>query len=167
MKKKALRSRMLWAVEYVTLVLCAVSLSCGKAEPPTGPGSGSGGIDVLIAALQDAGASVDRAGVLPQSSNPFFSVESTSLRVNGHTVHVWEYPTLAEADAQAALVSPGGSEIGYHMVDWIGPPQFFRGTRLIVLYVGDEESLLSLLESVLGPPFAGGSLACGCAGVSP
>jgi hypothetical protein len=164
--RESTRSRMRAAVRRVALILCAVSLSCGEAEPPTGPDS-YGGIDGLIAALQDAGARVDRAGVLPQSSNPFFSVGSTSLRVNGHTVHVWEYRRSAEADAQAALVSPGGFEIGHSMVDWIGPPHFFRSTRLIVLYVGTDEDLLSLLEDVLGPPFAGGSPSCECRGIVP
>jgi len=142
------------AGRWAALVLCAVALSCGESDPPTGPDSGLGGTDSLIAALQAAGASVVRAGVLPQSSNPFFSVESTSLRVNGHTVHVWEYRNSAEADAQVASVSPDGCEIGSSLVDWIGPPHFFRSTRLIVLYVGSEESLLLLLADVLGPPFA-------------
>ncbi len=140
-------------------LLCAVSLACGETDPPMGPSPGEGGpgpgTDNLIAALQAAGASVVRAEVLPRSSNPFFSVESTRLTVNGHNVNVWEYATSAEADAQAALISPNGAEIGNSIVDWIGPPHFYRGSQLIVLYVGREESLLSLLQDVLGPQIAG------------
>ncbi len=141
------------------LLLCAVSLACGETDPPMGPSPGEGGpgpgTDNLIAALQAAGASVVRAEVLPRSANPFFSVESARLTVNGHNVSVWEYATSTEADAQAALISPDGDEIGNSIVDWIGPPHFYRGSQLIVLYVGREENLLSLLQDVLGPQFAG------------
>jgi len=138
-----------WAV----LVVCVASLCCGTT--PTDPSPSVSGTDSLIAALQAAGASVVRAGVLPQDSNPFFSVATTRLTVDGHSVHVWDYPTAAEARAQAALISPGGYEIGNAIVDWIAPPHFYRGARIIVLYVGSEESLLSLLQDVLGPQFAG------------
>jgi hypothetical protein len=35
------------------------------------------------------------------------------------------------------------------------PPHFFKSGRLIVLYVGEESSVLKALEAMLGPQFAG------------
>jgi hypothetical protein len=141
------------------LALCFLSLSCGQTDAPTAssPGQGDAGssTDGLIGALRSAGASAVFAETLPLPSNPFFTVETDRLTVNGHNVYVWDYATTAEVDAQAALVSPDGYEIGNSIVDWIGPPHFFRGSRVIALYVGSEDSLVSLLESVLGPQFAG------------
>ena len=41
------------------------------------------------------------------------------------------------------------------MVTWVAPPHFYRQGRVIVLYVGSNPNILSLLTAVLGPQFAG------------
>ena len=41
------------------------------------------------------------------------------------------------------------------MASWIGPPHFYLAERLIVLYIGEDQSVIELLETVLGPQFAG------------
>jgi hypothetical protein len=139
------------------LLVGFVHVACSDTKPPTGPDEpgAAEATDDLVAALQAAGADVARAGVIPQSTNNFFSVDTTRLTVNGQNVYVWEYGRSSEADAQAATVSPDGYEIGRAIVDWIGPPHFYRGTRIIVLYVGSDPGTLSLLEAALGPAFAG------------
>jgi len=38
---------------------------------------------------------------------------------------------------------------------WVGPPHFYKVEKLIVLYVGENEDTIGILESVLGPQFAG------------
>ena len=35
------------------------------------------------------------------------------------------------------------------------PPHFYRQSRLIVLYVGSDRAIMTLLEGLLGPQFAG------------
>ena len=106
----------------------------------------------LIDNLQEAGATVEPAGEVEQ---PFFSVTGEIIRVNGANVQVFEYASEAEAAKDAAKVSPGGSPIGTTMVTWVSIPHFYRTGRLIVLYVGDEASVVTLLEDALGPQFAG------------
>ena len=101
-----------------------------------------------------------RGEVLPVSSNPFFSVDSTRLVVNGGHVSVWEYSTAGEAERQAHQVSPDGHDIqtgstSIAHVDWIAPPHFYRQSRLIVLYVGSDRGIMTLLEGRLGAQFAG------------
>lgn len=50
-----------------------------------------------------------------------------------------------------------GSQPGHaQFVDWTDTPDFFKGDALIILYVGNEESVLQTLENLLGPQFAGG-----------
>jgi hypothetical protein len=38
----------------------------------------------------------------------------------------------------------------------MAPPHFFRSGKLIVLYVGANESILKVLQASLGAQFAGG-----------
>jgi hypothetical protein len=38
---------------------------------------------------------------------------------------------------------------------WISAPHFFRGNRLIVLYVGTDAGVIAPLQRLLGPQFAG------------
>jgi hypothetical protein len=127
-------------------------LSC--EANPLDPGAESA-IDRLIAALRQQGPMVVLGETLPQRSNPFFSVSAQRLLVNGESVSVFEYPTAAAANGEAALVSGDGSPIGQTQITWIVPPRFYKSDRLIVLYVGSESAVVRALDAVLGPPFAG------------
>ena len=41
------------------------------------------------------------------------------------------------------------------MVDWVAPPHFFLKGRVVVIYVGSDTGIVSLLTNVLGSQFAG------------
>jgi len=56
-------------------------------------------------------------------------------------------------------VAPDGRSMGTAMVTWVASPHFYMSGTLIVLYVGDDAALQTLLEEALGPQFAGRSLA--------
>jgi hypothetical protein len=107
----------------------------------------------LSADLRAAGASVEVGGAIGQS---FFSVPGQALTVNGIEFQVYEYPGPDEAERDAAQVSPDGSTVGMTSTMWTATPHFYTQGTLIVLYVGDDEPLRTLLEGVLGPQFAGG-----------
>lgn len=107
----------------------------------------------LIDTLRAAGATVEPAGEVEQA---FFSPLGFVITVNGVDVQTFEYPDEAAAKAEANQVAPDGSSIGTTMVTWVETPHFYRQSRLIVLYVGADADTLALLESVLGPQFAGG-----------
>ena len=62
---------------------------------------------------------------------------------------------MTAAQAEADQVAPDGSSVGTSMPFWVGDPHFFKGGKLIVLYLGDDADILSALESVLGEQFAG------------
>jgi len=133
------------------LLLAAALAACGTPEPgamvrprPVQDHAS------LVARLQSEGATVEPAGDLTQ---PFFSVDGKVLRVNGHDVQVFEYPTAAAAESETAQVLSDGSVIGTTMVDWVAPPHFYRTGKLVAIYVGDDAGML--LEQVLGEQFAG------------
>lgn len=133
------------------------ALACGSSGTgPTTPEVPGPETSQLIGTLRGQGATVEVAEVMPHSSMPFFSVPAVRLLVGGASVHVFEYASVSEADAQAARVSGDGSSIGATLVDWVSIPHFFRGDRLIVLYVGTDAALILTLERLLGAQFAGG-----------
>lgn len=107
----------------------------------------------LIAGLETAGATVEVTGTVSQ---PFFTPEGQVITVDGQDVQVFEYESEADAKAEADLVAPDGSSVGTSMMTWIATPHFYSGGQLIVLYVGDQSSMMNLLEEVLGSQFAGG-----------
>ena len=87
--------------------------------------------------------------------DPVFSVKERFLNLPRARVQVMEYQTEADAQAEAAKISPDGFQVGNSIVDWVDPPHLYRVNRLIVLYVGRDETTLDLLPRVLGRQFAG------------
>ncbi len=160
------------ALTIITITLATAGISCASpqapatepaaqpppaTEPAAPPPVVSHGGPVtdyvsLFDNLRAAGASVVPAGDISQ---PFFSVTGNAITVDGENVQVFEYADTEQAEAQAALVSPDGSSIGTTMASWIAPPHFYQAGKIIVLYVGDDTTLINLLESVMGPQFAG------------
>jgi len=106
----------------------------------------------LIDNLRAAGATVEPKGEVSQA---FFSVKGQVMSVNGGEVQVFEYADESAAEADAALISPDGGSIGTSMVTWVAAPHFYKIGKLIVLYVGNDSAVMKVLESVLGPQFAG------------
>jgi hypothetical protein len=125
----------------------------GKKSPKPQGGRTLNDIDTLVDALKAQGLSVERAGGVSQ---PFFSVGGRALAVNGENVQVFQYRTAEAAAKEAGQVSPDGSGTNTSMVSWVGTPHFFRGGKLIVLYVGDDSKVLGALRASLGAQFAGG-----------
>jgi hypothetical protein len=137
----------------VQLLLAALTIcACQGPAAPTELNS----TDTLIRLLARDGAAVTRAETLPTSAYPFFSRSAQRIVVNGADVRVFEYPTAARAESDAARVSPNGTPIGQSQISWMDTPSFYRRDRVIVLYVGHAVDISKLLESILGPPFARG-----------
>lgn len=106
----------------------------------------------LVAALKAAGATAEAGEPITQA---FFSPEGSILKVNGSDVQVFEYESTEAMENEASQVAPDGGSIGTSMVDWIDTPHFYKTGRIIVLYVGSDETILGLLTRVIGPQFAG------------
>ena len=141
-------------VPVALLLAVALITACGfRGPPPDESDVTVTDVDSLVEELRAAGATVEIAG---QVSQPFFSVDGRVVSVNGSDVHVFQYESETAASEEAALVSPEGSTIGTSSVTWVATPHFYKAGRLIVLYVGDDDAVVTVLEEVLGPQFAGG-----------
>jgi hypothetical protein len=113
----------------------------------------------LVDNLDKAGATVEPAGEVTQ---PFFSVQGRVITVNGGDVQVFEYENAATAETEASYTTDGihfaikeDSITRALVVDWVAPPHFYKAGKLIVLYVGDSESVIDALDGALGSQFAG------------
>jgi hypothetical protein len=106
----------------------------------------------LIERLRAGREKVRRKGRVEQ---PFFSVKGQIITLGHQDVQIFQYRSVKAAELDARKVSSTGSSAGTSMPMWIAPPHFFKSGRLIVLYVGEESSVLKALETALGPQFAG------------
>ena len=112
------------------------------------------GLSNLIKGLRARGATVALSS--ERISQPFFSVASRIINVNGQGVQVFEYAQASKADSEAKRVSSNGLTIGTSKPSWLSIPHFFKTGKLIVLYVGDDQTILRILQSSLDNQFAGG-----------
>jgi hypothetical protein len=134
---------------FIILLAFAV-LAAGCVSPPGGEARDYAS---LAQNLKEQRADVAEG---EQVEQPFFSVKGRILLVNGIAVQVFEYTDEAAANSDASEVAPDGSAIGTTIVSWIDTPHFYKNGKLIVLYVGNDQNTLSLLENALGKPFAEG-----------
>ncbi len=138
-----------FVILIVVLGLIASACSTGGEDNASG---GLSTVNDLIAALDAQGLSVSRGD---QFEQPFFSVPAMSLNPAEVGIQVFEYADEASAQEDAALVAADGSSVGTSMPFWVADPHFFQSGKLIALYLGSDESVLSALEAVMGSQFAG------------
>lgn len=143
------------SVGSLLLVLALTAAGCAQAAGDVGETVELAvTFDQLVASLEAAGVPVDdTAGTVPQ---PFFEPDARVIRVDGEEIQVFEFESAAEAQSAAATISEDGSEIGTNMVTWIATPHFFQAGDLIVIYVGEQQSVVDALQAALGPQVAGG-----------
>ena len=131
------------------LLAAALILSACGGQPASAQGYGTA---EFLDELRARGAEAETGEPVEQA---FFSVIGSTVNVNGESVQVFEYDTTETMESDAVLVDADGSAIGTSMVSWVATPHFYKKGRILVLYVGDNAETLELLESVLGPQFAG------------
>ena len=131
------------------LVTALVLAACGE-QPAAAQGYGT---EEFLAELREQGVEAEKGDSVEQA---FFSVIGDYVNFNGESVQVFEYDSAETMESDAVLVDASGSPIGTSMVNWIATPHFYKKGRILVLYVGDNAETLEILESVLGPQFAGG-----------
>ncbi len=137
---------------FGTPLLHSSSNTGSPSEPTVAASTEVNDLESFLAALRAAGANVEAVGLITQ---PFFPVEGQAIQVNGADVQVFEFPTETDARSAASQISPDGGSAGTTMINWMATPHFYQAGKLIVLYVGDDSSITTLLTSVLNAQFAG------------
>ena len=142
-----------WMIAIFALGVALFSIAACTTNETSIPDN-INGVQDFVSALQSTGASTTEGDPITQ---PFLNVPGKRLTVNGSEVQVFEYSDPDEAQVEAAKVAPGGDSVGTTMITWVATPHFFLSDTLLVLYVGNDGAVLSLLQDVLGPQFAGGA----------
>ena len=118
----------------------------------------------LLSSLHYYGASIrecERIG-----SRNFRDTRGRRVEVNGNSMEVYAFNSATAMEAEASAVSADGSLLtrcNCHWTcicrsegfNWIGTPHFYKGGRIIVIYIGDDWWTISLLVKALGEQFAG------------
>lgn len=160
------RRHRLMAVLLVAIVAAlGVSYVLTREPPPVTDYS------TLLQHLRDSGASVEEVGECRFFTVPeirvtdgvheplFFTVPGRRVTVNGNNISVYEFENAEAMEAEASYVTPSGSGIDREdisvRINWVRPPRFYMEGRIIVIYSGDDPQTISLLEDLLGEPFAG------------
>ena len=114
-----------------------------------------GGPGRLIAELQARGVP---AGLGTDIDAGLIGGDPTTVCVNDESVTVYEYPDVdSTIDAVATINQDDPSMIGNGIVEWAGTPHFWLRDRVIVLYVGEDPEVNTVLREILGRPFAEGA----------
>jgi hypothetical protein len=116
----------------------------------------------LVFALEDAGAQV-RLSTEPIAALDILSIPGSTIFVNGEELQVYVYDNTEDAMTDAARISADGSEIAAaeegntapNIVNWTGSPHFFQWDNILILYVGENSDIVTLLTQTVGDPFAG------------
>ncbi len=121
------------------------------ATPAASPGIEPLDLQGLIDALQAKGLHVTPGDKIIL---PFFSIEGRVYKVNDADVQVFEFPDAAGAQSSIANLSPEGNPPNA-VIDWVGPPHFYQADRVVVLYAGDDRTIIDALTAILGRQRAG------------
>jgi hypothetical protein len=76
---------------------------------------------------------VDNQGENKFLFSGLFSVTGIELSASGEQILAFEFPTPAEANEQAKLVSDNDYGIGLKYINWIVSPQYFKNGNIIVV----------------------------------
>ena len=77
------------------------------------------------------------------------------LVVDGEIVQAFQYVDMSSATTVASSLDSGKSS-NWNEADWNGTPHFYQVRNVILLYVGDNQDIITKIETAFGPPFAGG-----------
>ncbi|MCZ6775442.1 MAG: hypothetical protein O7D34_03160 [Ignavibacteria bacterium] len=149
--KKLWNRRFCFLLPVAVLLVFTMVLGCGNDDDDSDEQIIED-VASLMDSLRVAGATVAQSGELEQ---PFFSEKAQIITVNGGDVQVFEYAKADAAEDEAAKVASDGSTIDNNIVQWVATPHFYKTGNLIVLYVGESEDVMNVLETVLGSQFAG------------
>lgn len=145
----------------LTLSSCSTQSSVPTSKPeniliePTAISTAAPAVEdqaSLILELQHADATIDLVDSVIQD---FFTPEGNVISVNGEDIQVFEYDDIEAMELEAKQVAPDGSSVGTSMMMWVGTPHFYKAGKIIILYIGDNQSVLDLLDNTIGPQFAG------------
>jgi len=106
----------------------------------------------LLAALSAAGFEATPSQYRPVPA-PYLHAPVTALSIGEESLAIWEYPNPDAAADDSQRISPRGVDGGF--MELGSEARWFRRDHLLVLYLGTDPKLRSLLREHLGQTFVG------------
>jgi hypothetical protein len=144
--------KFLLTIPLLSLIVACASSHVSPTVMPTPTVTAITDYASLVAAFEKRGIAVQPGET---HWDLIFSHAARRLDLPKATLSVLEYSTEAEAMAVVQTISPYGNSVDRKMISWSNEPHFYRVNRLIVLYLGYDQSVIDQLQQVLGPQFAG------------
>lgn len=104
----------------------------------------------LISQLRMAGAVVGIGSVTIEQ--PFLSVPGYELNVDGEIVQAFEYIDIISATAEAIPINNWDST-DLEEMQWVHTPHVYQVYNVILLYAGNNKTIVETIETAFGPPF--------------
>jgi|GEM_PF-2223235 len=104
--------------------------------------------DTFIVAMKAKGYSIEMQ--VSQNGQSFFSVTPKYFKVNGDIISIYEFTNYDSAKSQSRTISNDGSRIGNSSIDWIDKPHFYVKGKIIVGYIGSNQTILNDLSKIMG-----------------
>ena len=104
-------------------------------------------------ALEDKGYNLKES----ETDTTNLSVQSKNYTLNGETVTVYEYDTNGSSTLESDLgsINSDGTIINGTKMEWANAPHIYKKGRIVVVYDGKNESVLTTLNDLLGSPLIG------------
>ena len=85
----------------------------------------------------------------------FFNVEAKNIKIGEGKIQIFEYPSAEEMEKEASRISDDGYQVKNVMINWIKPPHFYKKDSLLIVYLGENRSIMDELEKIVGKQFKG------------
>lgn len=92
-----------------------------------------------------------------EDSKSLFSVKNDDYTLNGDKISIYEYDENDKDKLEGDLktITDNGMIINGAKVSWTNAPHFYKKGRIIVVYDGNNESILTALKEILNKPLLG------------
>ncbi len=145
-----MRRFLLFGFIMAASLILAACASSGENETEA---STLAGYEELVGAIRDQnGSRFDLSESQESVDQPFFAVKGQILKIEASDVQVFQYASEEARQVDSDQISVDGSSIGTSMITWIDQPNFWAKDSLIVLYLGTDSVIQSILSGVLGDP---------------
>lgn len=130
------------------VMLIAISACSATANDQT--------VTSVIDGLKAQGFAVD----IDKVDKSILKGDRTWLTLNGEgNISIYLYRNNAQMEKDAANLDAGGTTykdgLNEMKISWVSLPHFYKKDNIIVNYVGEDKTIIDVLETIVGPQFAG------------
>ena len=89
-----------------------------------------------------------------EDTKSLLSVENDDYTINGDRLSIYEYDESAKSTLEGDLksITDNGMMINGNKTSWTKAAHIYKKGRLVVIYDGNNESILTTLKDILGEP---------------